>query len=435
MLPASRCYFLLLIGFAIAFVLAIFLDRQVSIIGTLIFDAIVIALAFIDTRRVKANRVEVSRLPLQRLSIGRDNPVRLFVKASNTDAKILIRDDYPIAFKVSPALLQATLAPNSTQELTYQIHPDSRGEFEWGVIQVRQLGQWGLAWYDWKIPDRQKVAVYPDLAGLRSLSIRLTLQNTGTLRQMRRLGMGTEFAELREYSQGDDLRLIDWKSTARHGRPLVRVLEPEREQTLIILLDRGRLMTAQVRGLKRFDWGLNATLSLALAGLHRGDRVGVGVFDRTVATWVPPQRGQHQLINLIECLTPIQPILLEPDYVGAVVKVANEQTRRALVVVITDIVDATASAELLAAMKRLTPRYLPFCVALRDPQVDAIAHTPTETIKTAYERAVALDLLSQRQVTFSGLKQKGVLVLDAPADGISEQLVDRYLQLKARNLL
>lgn len=435
MLPASRCYFLLLLGLAIALLLAIFINQQISILGTLIFDGIVIGLTLIDARRVKANRVEVSRLPLQRLSIGRDNPVRLFVKAGNRRALIHIRDDYPIAFKVFPAILQATLTPHSTQELTYQIHPDSRGEFEWGVIQVRQLGQWGLAWHDWKIPDRQKVSIYPDLAGLRSLSIRLTLQNTGTMRQMRRLGMGTEFAELREYSQGDDLRLIDWKSTARHGRPLVRVLEPEREQTLIILLDRGRLMTAQVQGLKRFDWGLNATLSLALAGLHRGDRVGVGIFDRTVATWVPPERGQHQLIHLIECLTPIQPILLEPDYVSAVTKVANQQTRRALVVVITDIVDATASAELLAAMKRLTPRYLPFCVALRDPQVDKIAHTPTDTIKTAYERAVALDLLSQRQVTFSELKQKGVLVLDAPADRISEQLVDRYLRLKARNLL
>ncbi|MCU0534892.1 MAG: DUF58 domain-containing protein [Hydrococcus sp. Prado102] len=435
MLPASRCYFLLLLGVAIAFLLAIFVDRQVSILGTLFYDAIVLGLTFADALRLKPHRVEVSRFLLQRLSIGRDNVVKLLVKAGDRSAKILIRDYYPLEFQVSESILQATLTPNSTQELTYQVFPKSRGEFEWGEIQVRQLGQWGLAWHDWKIPASEKVAVYPDLAGLRSLSIRLTLQNTGTMRQMRRFGMGTEFAELREYTQGDDLRAIDWKSTARHGRPLVRVLEPDREQTLIILLDRGRLMTAQVKGLKRFDWGLNATLSLALAGLNRGDRVGVSVFDRVPIAWIPPERGDRQLINLIERLTPIQPVLLEPDYVGAVTKVVNSQTRRALVVLITDIVDATASAELLAAMRRLTPRYLPFCVALRDPKVDAIAHISTDTIKAAYSRAVALDLLEQRQVAFAQLKQKGVLVLDAPADKIGEHLVDRYLQLKARNLL
>jgi len=115
--------------------------------------------------------------------------------------------------------------------------------------------------------------------------------------------------------------------------------------------------------------------------------------------------------------------------------VAKQQSRRALVVLITDIIDVTASAELLAAMQRLAPRYLPFCVTLRDPQVDAIAHTSTLEIPQTYERAVALDLLAQRQVAFAQLRQKGVLVLDAPAHEISDQLVDQYLRLKARNQL
>lgn len=308
------------------------------------------------------------------------------------------------------------------------------------IFQVRQLGFWGLAWNDWQIPQNLRVKVYPDLVGLRSLSIRLALQSSGSIRQ-RRMGIGTEFAELRNYRTGDDLRLVDWKATARrvgaYGNtpPLVRVLEPEQEQTLIILLDRGRLMTAKVQGLQRFDWGLNATLSLALAGLHRGDRVGVGVFDRQMHTWIPPERGQNYLPQLIDRLTPIQPVLLESDYLGAVTNVVQRQTRRALVVLITDIVDVTASTELLAALSRLAPRYLPFCVTLRDPQVDRLAHTFTEDVTNTYVRAVALDLLAQRQVAFAQLKQKGVLVLDAPANQITDQLVERYLQLKARNQL
>ena len=462
MIPSRRVYGLLLLGIAIAIVLAIIFGQQISLIATLLFDSVVLVLAVWDGQRVNANRVAVTRHPLQRLSIGRDNPVVLSLQSGNQVAKIRLRDYYPLDFEVSTPTLQVTLDRNSSQELTYTVHPNSRGEFQWGDIQVRQLGRWGLAWHDWKISASQTVAVYPDLVGLRSLSIRLTLQNTGTMRQARHLGMGTEFAELREYGIGDDTRLIDWKATARRSaprssaslsRPLIRVLEPEREQTLIILLDRGRLMTPQVQGLKRFDWGLNATLSLALAGLNRGDKVGIGVFDREVTTWISPERGQHQLSKLIERLTPIQPVLLEPDYVGAVTKLVNQQTRRALVVLITDIVDVTASAELLAALVRLTPRYLPFCVTLRDPKVDRLAHTPPTlhpsnspffkgglggdrgAVEATYARAVALDLLAQRQVAFAQLKQKGVLVLDAPANQISEQIVDRYLQLKVRNLL
>jgi uncharacterized protein (DUF58 family) len=152
-------------------------------------------------------------------------------------------------------------------------------------------------------------------------------------------------------------------------------------------------------------------------------------------TWLPPERGQQQLPRLVEALTPIQPELLEPDYVGAVTHLVKHQSRRALIVLITDIIDSTASRELLAALGRLTPRYLPFCVTLRDPEVDRQSQIATPDLRLAYSRAVALDLLTQRQVAFAHLQQQGVLVLDAPVQQISDQLVDRYLQLKARNLL
>ncbi|ALF52995.1 hypothetical protein ACX27_09250 [Nostoc piscinale CENA21] len=439
MIPSQRLYLFLISAIAIAPILSLFITIPVSIAIILFFDAIILILMIVDGLRVRPLRAQIKRDLPQRLSIGRDNPVMLTVTAANTDAIIQIRDYYPAEFGVSTPTLTSTIPANTTQDLTYTVHPRQRGEFPWGNIQVRQLGTWKLAWHNWQIPQNVPVKVYPDLIGLRSLSIRLTLQSSGSIRQSRRMGIGTEFAELRNYHTGDDLRFIDWKATARRTTgntpPLVRVLEPEQEQTLIILLDRGRLMTAQVKGLQRFDWGLNATLSLALAGLHRGDRVGVGVFDRQMHTWVAPERGQSHLGKLIDYLTPIQPVLLESDYLGAVTNVVQRQTRRALVVVITDLVDVTASTELLAALSRLAPRYLPFCVTLRDPQVDHLAHTFTQEVTAAYSRAVALDLLAQRQVAFAQLKQKGVLVLDAPANQITDQLVERYLQLKARNQL
>jgi uncharacterized protein (DUF58 family) len=443
MIPSQRCYVLLSIGGVSAALLDILINRQVSLSFLRIYNFVLLVATIVDASQVKSSEVKITREKIDRLSVGRNNPIKLKIKSGKQKASLLgrsftiarIRDAFPQQFTVDRDTLEINLPANSNEELSYIINPDSRGEYEWGDIHVRQLGKLGLAWRDWQIPAKQKVTIYPDLIGLKELSIRLTIENTGTMRQARRLGNGTEFAELREYRTGEDIRLIDWKATARRYRPVVRVLEPEQEQTLFILLDRGRLMTARVSGLKRFDWGLNATLSLALAGLSRGDKVGVAVFERDVTTWIPPERGNHHLSKLIDRLTPIQPVLLEPDYLGAVTKIITQQTRRALVVVITDIVDVTASSELLSAMIRLTPRYLPFCVTLKDPLVDQIAHTSTDNTKDTYSRAVALDLLAQRQVAFAQLRQQGVMVLDAPCDRISEELVDRYLQLKARNLL
>ena len=451
MIPSRRAYGLFVLGIAIAALLAILpgsslgleIRLAVASFTVLLFDGVLLLLIGLDSFYTRPHRAKIQRQPLHRLSIGRENVVTVSVRSGQRPATLQLRDEYPADFPVSPLQLQASLPANTSQELTYTVVPQQRGEFKWGKLRSRQLGNWGLAWHQWTVDLTETVAVYPDLVGLRSLSIRLALQTTGNLRQLQRLGIGTEFAELRHYSVGDDPRLIDWKATARRSSAqfgnrsplLVRVLEPEQEQTLLILLDRGRLMTAQVEGLKRFDWGLNATLALALAGLNRGDRVGVAVFDRQVQTWIPPERGQQHLSRLIERLTPLQPVLLEPDYVGAVTALVKQQSRRALVVVITDIVDATASEELLSALGKLSPRYLPFCVALRDPQVDRQAHESTLDVSASYARAVALDLLAQRQVAFSRLKQRGVMVLDAPASQISEQIVDRYLQLKRRNQL
>lgn len=441
MIPTWRVYGLLLGAIAIAALIAALGDLRTSIIAVIAFDVVVLALMAIDSWRVRSQRVTVARQPLRRLSIGRDNTVHLTVQTGKRPAELQIRDGYPEVVAATPPILTARLPAQHSEELTYSVRPSQRGEFAWGAVQVRQRGPWGLAWHDWSIPQPQAVAVYPDLLGLRSLSLKLTLQSAGSIRQSRRFGMGTEFAELRNYSQGDDPRLIDWKATARRAHTqdqspfLVRVLEPEQEQTLLILLDRGRLMTAQVQGLKRFDWALNAALSLATAGLHRGDRVGIAVFDREITTWIPPERGIEQLPRFIERLTPLQPVLLEPDYLSAVTTIVSRQTRRALVVLLTDLVDQTASGEVLSAMGRLAPRYLPFCVALRDPRMDEQAHTTTQSIEAAYARAVALDLLAQRQVALASLKQRGGLVLDAPAHQVTDQLVEQYLRLKARNQL
>lgn len=434
--PTGRTYGWLVGGGAIATLLTNFSNAPnrlvVALLALALFDGVVLVAMVWDGWHTKKRRVTVRRDQLHRLSIGRDNPIMLHCEAPGP-TRLRLYDNYPTGFDGTPMPLDLTLAAGA-QTTAFTVNPAQRGDYAWGDLQIQQRGHLGLAWADWTVPAATTAVVYPDLIGLNQLSIKLALQSTGLLKQ-KRTGVGTEFAELREYDPGDDLRLIDWKATARLSQPLVRVLEPEREQTLVILLDRGRLMTAQVQRLSRFDWGLNAALSLAMAGMARGDRVGLGVFDRTLHTWMPPRSRRANFQQMIERLTPIQPVLEESDYLAAATRVAQQQHRRCLVVVITDIVDETASAELLSALARLRPRHLPFCITLRDPKIDHQAQQTTTQVDKAYQRAVALDLLNQRQVAFARLKQRGVLVLDAPAHQISEPLVEAYLRIKTQGKL
>ncbi|MBE9140823.1 DUF58 domain-containing protein, partial [Nodosilinea sp. LEGE 07088] len=352
-IPTRRTYGLLLGGGVIATLLTNFFGSpsrlEVAIVALLVFDGAALAVMFWDGLRVNSRRAVIKRDPLHRLSIGRDNPISLHGESS-APVRLRLYDSYPIAFDGTPMPLEVALTGHESETITFTVNPKQRGEYPWGDLHIQQRSPLGLAWANWTVPAAATVAVYPDLIGLNQLSVKLALQATGTLKQKRRMGVGTEFAELREYGTGDDPRFIDWKATARLSYPLVRVLEPEREQTLLILLDRGRLMTAQVQGLTRFDWGMNAALSLALAGVSRGDRVGIGVFDRTLHTWIPPKGGRANFQQMVERLTAIESVLEESDYLAAATHAAQQQHRRSLVVIITDIVDETASAELLSAL-------------------------------------------------------------------------------------
>ncbi len=441
--PGLRLYALLGVGLLLPLVLSWAFNGSLALqwASISLYNLGIGAIAFWDYRRAAQWRVRLERVCESKLSIGRNNTVHLKLTVlghpvRETTAPLDIRDGSPPIFRVDQDFLTVHLTPELETELSYQVFPPSRGQMSWRTAALRVHSPWHLCWRKWELPLETTVNVYPDLIGLRLLSIRLSLEATGNLQRRFKVG-GTEFSELRDYSVGDDIRMIDWKASARSQRPIVRLLEPEREQPLIILLDRGRLMTAQVEGLRRFDWALNAALALALAGLRRGDRVGIAVFDKTIHTWIAPQPGLVHLSHVLERLHTIEPEAVESDYVGVASQVLNQYTRRALVVMLTDIVDEIASQELLGAMGRLSPRFLPLCVALRDPEIDAQAHPvqQSEKIQQLYTQSVALDLLHQRQVAFAKLQQRGSMIIDAPASKISVQLVEQYLRLKARGRL
>jgi uncharacterized protein (DUF58 family) len=201
-------------------------------------------------------------------------------------------------------------------------------------------------------------------------------------------------------------------------------------------VDAGRMMMSDLEGLSRFDHALNAALSLVLTGLHRNDSVGFGVFADKPLLFMPPRRGKPYLTRILEACCDIKPKMVEPDYQGALSFFASAQKSRSLMVVLTDLTDPVGSQILLQGLSSLSPRHLPFCVTLRDRQIEKVAAinelTETETI---YRKAVATDLIAQRELAFSHLQRRGCLVLDCPPQELTDKLVDRYLEIKQRGQL
>lgn len=331
--------------------------------------------------------------------------------------------------------LRLTIPPRSYGDVAYRVRAADRGEHAFGDIHLRVLGPWRLAWRQFVAPASATVKVQPGVEELRKqrlAGLRTRLAREG-LRRQRRWGEGSAFDSLREYQEGDDPRSIDWKATARREQVIARRYRTERSQNVMLLIDGGRLMTERIDDRERIDHALSAALLLTEAARAHNDRVGVMVFDEQVRSFLPPTAPR--LSRIAERLAEVEPRFVEPNYPYAFTYLARHLRRRSLVVVFTDIIDARASAALLAQLARSARSHLPLVVALRNPGLEAAADAPVETDEDAYRRAAAEEMLRARAVALEGMRRAGVLVVDAEPGRAIPETLSRYLEVKRRGLL
>ncbi len=170
------------------------------------------------------------------------------------------------------------------------------------------------------------------------------------LRSAQGRGGGTEFDQLREYSVDDEFRRIDWAATARTGRAIVRTYRAERNQTVVSLLDNGRVMAGLVDGVPRVEHAMDAVMMLTAVATRLGDRAGLVAFDRSVRAIVPPGQTRTHLGLVTEAMYELEPELSESDYRGAFTQTLARFRRRTMLVIFTDLVEQAVGESLLPAL-------------------------------------------------------------------------------------
>jgi uncharacterized protein (DUF58 family) len=386
----------------------------------------------------RPEELELTREMPAKLSIGVPNPVRIrIVNRSGNAANLLARETPPRGFAGERSLGRVRVARRDETEMTLTFTPPSRGCFRFGDIGVRSLGPRGLAGWQFRAPVSAEVHVYPDIQAVNRFAL---LAKKGALFEMgikvaRYAGAGTEFESLREYEPGDDFRDIDWKATARRGKPITRRFEAERSQTMVLAVDAGRLMTPRIGGLTKLDRAVNAALLLAYLGSQADDHVGLLVFGRDVQRYLPPRKGHRQFLAIMEALYAVEGRLEEPDYASALRFLAAKLSKRALIVLFTDLVGIEPSRRLLGVLGTLAPRHLPLVVTQRNREVEATAIAQPKAESDVFRSAVAEGLLRDKAAALRLLQTRGVLALDVDPAQLSVAAVNRYLEVKARGEL
>jgi uncharacterized protein (DUF58 family) len=408
--------------------------------ATLGYDLLLIVAAIIDAR--------VSRLPAGvrlerefegRFAVGAETEVRVRVLNHTPRAwTLIVKDEYPPEMLLSGLrLARMRVEAQSSSALHYGLTPPRRGRFEFGRIAVRYLSRLGLVLVQTQAGEPVTVKVYPNMrrardAELKALGARSLVASH---RKTSWRGEGREFESLRDYVRGDELRHVSWTATARRGRLVTRQYQIERDQTILIAIDAGRLMTARIERETKLDSAVHATLALMSAAARGGDNAGLVVFGRRIKAYLPPKRGREHMDAALEALHAIEPEMIEPSYARAFEFIAANCQRRALVVVLTDLVDEEGSRDLLTSLRLLRPRHLPLVVTIGDRDLQAAVRDVPTSAQDLFTQSVAEEIIHQREAALRLVESQGGLALDVTAAALAPSLLETYLRVKERGLL
>jgi uncharacterized protein (DUF58 family) len=403
-------------------------------------------LAWLDRR--SAGTIEQFRIQRehdQKLSLGVANRVAIeLTSRANHVTELIVRDEPPSLFVgADKATLSVSIPPREMTVLEYHVRPLQRGDYAFGDLNLRWVGPLRFYARQGIVKAGASVQVYPNLHEIRKydlLTRRDQLAEMG-LRNVRLRGEGTAFESLRDYTPDDPYRIINWKATARRGKPISMDFEPERSQRIVMMLDVGRMMRSPIRvddpgglswNMAKVDFVVNSVLLFAYVATLKGDQVGLLVFADQVQKFIPPEAGRGHFQKLLEAMYALDSQPVEADYGRALGFLSATNKKRSLVVLFTDVSGSRASESLEQHVPRLAPRHLPMLVTIRDPALDQEAGQSPTSSDALYRRAVAEQMIAERRLLLDHLGRRGVLTLDVDAQHLTMAVVNRYLQLKAR---
>ena len=384
--------------------------------------------------------VSLTRTVDEKLALGVPN--RVGVEARNRSAMTLrlrLRDQPPPTFALdSPAERVLTLPPDPRPvSFEYQATPPAKGDFVFGDFFWEYPGRLGLVRRQGRTAASEAVKVYPNLleaAKYELLARRGRLMQLG-IRTAKVRGGGSEFESLRDYVPGDEYKKIDWSATARRGKLITRQYEAERSQNIVLLLDTGRNMLQAIQKMAKLDYVVNTALMLAYVAAAGDDKVGLMAFDAEVRAYLPPAKSKAQVYGILESLYNLDARMVETDYKAAFQNLATRWRRRSLIVLFSDLVDPDSSAQILDAVPMLADNHRVVCVTVSDPNILAAAQSIPTDSAGVYQKAVATQVLQERRAAISVLKRRGIWTVDSPPEALSADLINHYLDLKARSLI
>lgn len=432
-MPFSKRFLALLALGIVPVIIASFVGLELY--AFLIYNIIIFSLLVVDFRMTPDKKLLfVERVCREKLSMATENEIGINIRNNSGYAlDIEALDEIPVYMKSKKAVVAIHVSPHYESVGNYYVIPEKRGEFKFGKIHVRYKGVMGLCLKKGSYDLENSYKVYPNLKDLSKYGLAAIKKSQliHGIKKNKSFGTGTEFESLREYTEGDDYRKINWMATARSNKFIVNTYEHEKNQQIMIMLDSSRVMNSEINYIKKLDYSINAAFLLADVAIKKGDNAGVMVFDSTVKRYVKPGKGMGQFQLLAENLYNVQENFVSADYMTALTYLNQNQKRRSLLCIFTELFNADEAFELASALKNLAKQHIPLVITIKDMRLYEYAQGEIEDTKGFFTKVAAIKMIKEREKIKKIFNDSAIAVVDVPPDKLSIEVVNKYLSMKS----
>lgn len=434
----QKRFFIALGILVVLFVFAFFFERLEDYMKIGFF--VVMALLFIDVLllyRMKEG-IKASRNLPTKLSNGDSNPIELLVSNQyNTTVNVKIIDELPTQFQERNFEIKYQLKAKDSKTFSYSIRPTERGEYHYGALQIFVSSSLGFAQRRFSFNEEAMVPNYPSFLQMRKYELMAftnKLKDYG-LKKIRRIGHTMEFEQIKDYVQGDDVRNINWKASAKRNQLMINQFQDEKSQPVYSVIDKGRVMKMPFEELKLVDYAINATLVISNIALKKGDKAGMFSFSNKVSNQVMAQKRASQMNLILETLYNLDTDFKESDFARLYVDIKRTITQRSLLLLYTNFETMDALHRQLPYLQAIAKSHLLVVIFFENTELKELVKSPAYSTQEIYQKTIAEKFVYEKKLIVNELNKYGIQTILTEPQNLTVNTINKYLEIKARGLL
>ncbi|WP_290862246.1 DUF58 domain-containing protein [Flavobacterium sp.] len=382
--------------------------------------------------------IEATRISPEKLSNGDENPIRVAVRNYYTFSIFTkIIDEIPFQFQVRNFEIKRKVKASSQDDIQYFLRPVERGEYTFGSLNVYVSSPLRIISRRFTFNKDQMVPTYPSYIQLRKYDLMAFSNNLFQygVKKIRRIGHTMEFEQIKEYIQGDDIRTLNWKATAKKNSLMVNQFQDEKSQSVYMIIDKGRVMKMPFNGLSLLDYAINATLVLSNVILKKHDKAGMFSFSKKVENRVVAEKRSSQMQLIMECLYNIKTDFFESDFSRLYTDIKKNINQRSLLLLYTNFETLDGLHRQLPYLKGIAKNHLLVVVFFQNTELNEIIHNKAETVQEVYDKVIAEKFAFEKRLIVNELKKYGIYSVLTQPENLTLDTINKYLEIKARGIL